>query len=361
MPLKIVHCADLHIGVRSSLLGANSARRSAEVQNGLLSVTRHCREIGADVLLVAGDLFDIPCPGESETAFVKDCFASIPETQVFIAAGNHDYLTPSSPYTEQWSDNVHIFNKAECIELPDARIYGIPFCEPYEAAFSLPRAARDGKANILLVHGDIFGGPYNPLTAAALENTGMDYVALGHVHAYSGILYAGRVCYAYSGSVEPLGFDEIGEHGVISGTVSAAGANLGFTKLCGRMYREIAVNAGDFAVESELLRHLSELIAPYKNDMVKIILNGECAFSPDRERMLAALENEVFFLRIKNRTYPKENLELLRKEQTLKGFFTNKMLNKIETLSGDEREAAVAALRIGLAAFAGRGLTVDED
>jgi hypothetical protein len=95
--------------------------------------------------------------------------------------------------------------------------------------------------------------------------------------------------------------------------------------------------------------------------MIKIILNGECSFSPDRERLLTALENSVFFLRVKNRTYPAENLELLRKEQTLKGFFADKMLNKIESLSSDEREAAVSALHLGLAAFAGRGLTVDED
>ncbi len=361
MPIKIVHCADLHLGAAHSSLGNKGPRREAEVLNALYSAVVCCREQKADILLIAGDLFDNPCPAEPTLDCAIEYLTDLTDTEVFIVAGNHDYLTPSSPYMKDWGENIHIFRENDCLEFDSYRIFGISFFEPFSNGFTLPKAPDDGKINILLMHGDIFGGPYNPLTEQKISETGMDYVALGHVHAPSGVRYAGRVPYAYPGSIEPLGFDEIGERGVLAGTVLKGTAELDFVRICRRVCREITVDAGPFSENRELESHLQELLSPFENDMVKIILSGESVFSPNSALLKTALEDKVFHLRIKDRTYPKENLELLRNEQTLKGIFTNKMLTVIENSEGEQKLAAERALRLGLAAFMGREVGLLED
>ena len=48
-----------------------------------------------------------------------------------------------------------------------------------------------------------------------LQNKGIDYLALGHVHAYKRGKLDGRGIYCYPGCLEPRGFDETGEHGFV--------------------------------------------------------------------------------------------------------------------------------------------------
>ena len=146
MPIKIVHCADLHIGAAHSQLGSGGPRRAAEVLASLQTVIDLCHDTGAEALLIAGDLFDNPCPQKSDIESVKR-YLSGACCPVFIVPGNHDYLTPSSPYAGEWGENIHIFTKADCIEFENFRVYGIPFTEAYCDGFSLPAAEPDGKIN----------------------------------------------------------------------------------------------------------------------------------------------------------------------------------------------------------------------
>ena len=60
---------------------------------------------------------------------------------------------------------------------------------------------------------------YLPFNQEDLRNSGFDYIALGHYHQHK--LFDddyGNIIAAYPGSPEPLGFDETGPHGIISGT-----------------------------------------------------------------------------------------------------------------------------------------------
>ncbi len=210
------------------------------------------------------------------------------------------------------------------------------------------------------MHADLDGGPYNPVTEQKIAATGMNYVALGHVHNSDGIHTAGGVSYAYSGCPEPLGYDEIGAKGIIAGTVSTTGADLKFVKMCTREYKELTLKTDGFANMDELKAAARELIRGNENNALKLILDGECAFSPDTQYLKSTLEDELFALRIKDLTRPIENLELLRKEQTLKGIFTDRLLRIAEQ---DElrREEVLYALRLGLAAFDGREVGVGDN
>ena len=94
--MRFVHCADLHLDTPFSGLGdaAKAAVRQAELRQTLLRIVEKAR--GADALLIAGDLFD-QASVEAETLRVlRRGFASLGDTRVLIAAGNHDPLTETS-------------------------------------------------------------------------------------------------------------------------------------------------------------------------------------------------------------------------------------------------------------------------
>ncbi len=350
--IKIMHCADLHLGAELSSIGRPADERRGELLSTLGRITAECKKRETELLLIAGDLFDTQTVPYELFETVKSYFATIPDTAVAVVAGNHDYLCTNSPYYEEWSENVHIFKKTETIEVKGVNVTGIPFTSAYSDSFSLPQAT-DG-INILLMHADIGGGQYNPVTPQALFATGMDYIALGHVHKASGLQKSGSVTYAYCGCPEPMGFDELGEKGVLCGTVYKNRAELEFLPLCSREYKEISLNAEGAEGNSALLQLAEHALSGEENNLIKLCISGECDFTPDVHFLSAELSNKVYYLKVRNNTYPKENLELLKNEQTLKGIFVRKMLERIEKSPNDERELLDAALRLGLNALGGR-------
>ena len=108
--LKILHAADFHLDSPFSGLTADqAAQRRRELRQLPARLARLVREEGADLVLLPGDLFD----GERVYPETVDALAralgdmAVP---VFIAPGNHDYLSPQSPYARDiWPGNVHIF------------------------------------------------------------------------------------------------------------------------------------------------------------------------------------------------------------------------------------------------------------
>ena len=127
--MKFVHCADLHLDTAFSGLadGKKAAVRQAELRRTFLSIIELAKR--ADVLLIAGDLFDQDLVEAETIRVLRSGFASLNNTQVLIAAGNHDSLTENSYYkVAGFSDNVHIFGtELECVTVADCDVYGISF------------------------------------------------------------------------------------------------------------------------------------------------------------------------------------------------------------------------------------------
>ena len=78
MPLKIVHCADLHIGASSSHLPSDlAAQRSEELRAAFLNIINYCKEKSVDALLICGDLFDSPKPLKKDCDFVRNALSCV--------------------------------------------------------------------------------------------------------------------------------------------------------------------------------------------------------------------------------------------------------------------------------------------
>jgi len=184
-PLRILHTSDFHIG--------DSDQRDREVIDSTVHMVTKCR---ADLLIIAGDLFDNNRVNEERVRYTADSLQKA-FCPVFIIAGNHDCLMPGSIFDrfEFWSDctNIQIFKgtDGETISLPqmDAFLWGksIDFDDrdvnPLEG---MPQPDLNGNWTIAIAHGYYVNEKPAPFPSYHIheeEIAGLawDYIALGHV------------------------------------------------------------------------------------------------------------------------------------------------------------------------------------
>lgn len=384
--MKIIHIADVHIGMEFGANRARSRSRKQEILNGFLDVVSFAADHQVDAMLVAGDLFDSDDVDGDMVARIADSFAQAKEVDIYIAPGNHDPLTASSTYNRQWSDNVHIFNsQGEVIKHEDKgyRIWGRgfdgAFCnEPLLKGITIPQ---DGLVNLGILHGELIGtgagstgSAYNPISDDDIMRSGMDYLALGHIHLRTEPAKLGRTTYAYCGTPEGQGFDETGIKGFYYGEIKKDSVDLELVTLSKRRYYKPVVNITGCANEAEVVNRtlrtlteqaIAECDEHYENNLYKITFSGEISGERpmDFTRVHSDLEDMVYFVKVKDRTRLSIDYEKLSMENSLKGMFVRRMLNQINEVaaSGNEQLAETyrGALDIGIRAFAGE--VKDED
>ena len=366
--VKILHCADMHLGAELTMLGRKKSTREAEIKKTLMDIIKLCQEDQVQILLMAGDLFDNVHVPESTLDEIKDGFASLKDTIVAIAPGNHDPATVDSPYLKKnyWPENVIIYKSLlEQVEIEKlgVRLWGAAFTGTYVENSMLQNftVPKDEFINICVMHGDFVAknqkSNYNPITEKQLANSGMEYVALGHIHKQTEILKAGDTYYAYPGCPEGRGFDELDEKGVYIGVVFKGLCKLEYRVLCQRMNIELHVDISDAissrtALDIVLDKMKSKYGDDYRDNLYKVILEGTIAdtVSIDCNDIKAALD-EIFFVKIKDHTTIKIDFDTVATETTLKSIFIRKMVGQINDTSPDEKEKLDTALRLGLKAF----------
>ena len=162
---KIIHAADFHLDSAFGGLPTEKARERRRESRELIDrLARLAMEEKAEVLLLAGDLFDGERVFPETLERLGEALASLP-CPVFIAPGNHDPYTAISPYAlRHWPENVHIFRREEleAVHLPDLDcvVHGAAFtsrskAEQVLAGFCAPQ---DGRTHLLCLHGDV-GAP----------------------------------------------------------------------------------------------------------------------------------------------------------------------------------------------------------
>ncbi len=362
MAVKILHTGDIHIGAEESFLEEKAEIRRRETLLTFEGIIDLGLEQGVDLILIAGDLFH---SNNIEASFAKAVLNKIKacEIPVLYVAGNHDPLNSTSPFKKhQIPSNLYIFSPEEGVFTFDSlgvKVFGRSFESSFLQGKSRPELLGDEDyINISLLHGELttdLSSAYNAVSREYISSSKMDYIALGHVHKRSEIGKIGDTYFAYSGCPEGQGFDELEEKGVYIGTIDKGICDLTFFPTSKRRHiaEKIDISLSSNIFESVLEALKVKYCESYTENLYKIILTGETeeGVSIDISDLTARLKDKLYFVKIKDNTKKKINLEALSKEKSLKGIFVRKMLEKIET--EEDKEKYRKALDIGLSAFTG--------
>ncbi len=373
--IKIFHIADLHL---DSPFSGGDIRRSEKGRSRLREVfrrmMRHVREVGYDLVLIAGDLYDCGFVTEETAALLKSEFELL-SCPVVISPGNHDPYIKGSLYScITFSDNVHIFTseKTERFDFDNlgVSVYGYAFTDSVYRSNPLGGMVTDGdRINLLCAHTELNAplSPYAPMTGADIEQAGFTYAALGHVHRNMEVMRTESCVCAYSGVAEGRAFDETGRGGALSVSIFETGerADVKTEKLSfsGYSFEIIRQNVTYMRNDEEIAEAIREVISEKgygANNALRVILEGfiDMNFSPNTALIARKCSFAVDHIEVKDNTLPLENSETLERDITIRGEFYRTLKERMNAGDESERTLAGTALRIGLAALEGRELSV---
>ena len=350
MGLRILHSADWHLD--SPFTGFSPEQRALlkEEQKKIPGkIAELCRRENCDLMLLAGDLFD-GIPGREMLDLVKKALAES-GVPVLIAPGNHDYCADGSPWLEEvWPENVYVFTGAlEAVSVAglDCRVYGAGFqsmdCESLLQGFA---AEGEERYCLAVLHGDPMqkNSPYNPVTAAQVRNSGLDYLALGHIHK-AGAFRGGETLCAWPGCPMGRGWDETGEKGVCIVTLEED-AQIRPVSLGMPVFYDLEVYAGaDPAAALEQV-----LPAGAGNDFYRITLTGDGPV--DLETLRAGFR--LFpNLELRDRTDPPLDIWGATDEDSLEGIYFG-MLRRAMDSDPENAERIRLAAEISRKLLSGR-------
>lgn len=323
--IKLLHTADWHL---DSPLQLGDGDISRQMRRQLLEIPHKiaaiCREQGCELVLISGDIFDGPY-SQSSLRVLKSALEEM-AVPVFISPGNHDFVSLTSPWlTEEFPENVHIFKNRylEYVDLPelDCRIYGAAFhameCPGLLEGF---RAESDKKYNICVLHGDPgqANSVYCPITTEQVRNSGLDYLALGHIHKGDRFM-EGRTLCAWPGCPMGRGYDEEGEKGVLTVTLDTVAA-AAFLPLDTPRFYDLELTP----------QQLSQTLPPLGNeDFYRITLVGPSE-PPDLKALYEAYSRFPNLL-LRDRTLPPVDVWSSAGQDTLEGMYFKLLHDTMET------------------------------
>ncbi len=208
--LKIVHTSDVHLDSRGNGAAQDGFRSKAE--RAFAGVVDTALEEVADLLLIAGDLFDNNRVDDSNIEFVYRQFERI-RCPVVMLPGNHDVHDAASVWNrfdfDEAGAHVHglMRHDGACVTLDGigARIWGKAMLEHAPENYPLAGTPdrHDTHWNIGMAHGQVVDERIDqgssPITRHEIAASGFDYLALGHIHVWADHSEGDTVAY-YCGS-----------------------------------------------------------------------------------------------------------------------------------------------------------------
>ena len=234
--MKLVHAADLHVDSPLAGLerydGAPLEIVRHATRRALSNLVRFCIEEAADVLLLAGDLFDGSWRDFGTGLFFAAEIGKLREvgTRVVFVRGNHD---AASMVTQSLRFADHVFELST--RAPETRLFedlglavhgqGYRSRVMNEDLASRYPAPLPGLFNVGILHTSLDGRPrhepYAPTRLTTLIEKGYDYWALGHVHAREVVSTTPYV--VYPGNLQGRHANETGAKGATKVEVSNEG------------------------------------------------------------------------------------------------------------------------------------------
>ena len=340
MGLKILHSAVWHLDSPFAGFPQNQRAFLKQEQRKIPEqIADLCRSEDCDLVLLAGDIFDGEATRETLAAVkaaLKHC--GVP---VLISPGNHDFCMPGSPWLEEtWPENVFVFTgemESVTIKGLDCRIYGAGY-QSMDSHALLENFQAEGTETykLAVLHGDPTqkNSSYSPITTAQVKKSGLDYLALGHIHT-AGAFQAGKTLCAWPGCPMGRGWDETGEKGVCIVTLSDT-AEIEAVSLNILRFHELEVDIGEDAA----LALEDALPAAGSEDFYRISLVGVGSVDlPQLSRRFAAFPN----LQLRDRTEAYVDIWVDADEDTLEGIYFGMLRSAMEADPENAKHIHMAA------------------
>ncbi len=225
--MKIFLCSDFHLGMRFA--GYPDAVRDRLVEarfQALEAAVREAGSRGADLLVVAGDLFDRVQASRRDVERAARTLAGFPGKLAAVLPGNHDFLGTDGEPWRAFRDAAG----GSVLVLEEPRPYPLSRYDVEACLFPGPCTSKHSKANAVgwvrdarrspgdgvavgVAHGSIegispdFEGDYYPMRRADLAAAGVRLWLVGHTHVRFPQAPGPADTLFIPGTPEPDGFD----------------------------------------------------------------------------------------------------------------------------------------------------------
>ena len=317
--MKLIHCADLHIGKNfSSLpLDIRGVMQRSLIDN-FVSLMRFAHDNSVDVVLISGDFFDRAKIALSIKKEVLGVVTSFSHIKVIYLKGNHDasldfdddLVMPANlkivPSKDGW--------KYYSYDKDGVTIAAIDLNSQYDAGFYERLILPKNSFNIVMMHGMTKAitqkGQFEKVVDLnRLREKNIDYLALGDIHIpdYEPKKLDNRGHYAYSGSLTGTGFDELGERGFFLLEAEKEKLTRSFARMTKRQFRIIDVDITHCDTHSKICSQVEFVLDKLRrndfiNDLLRINLIGkyEASTIKDIENLTLKLNEEFFYIEVKD-------------------------------------------------------------
>ena len=377
---RFLHLADVHLGTKPLYLGSLAGDRSRDFldafQRAVDFAVSPSNKI--DAVVIAGDFFDTAIPSEDVLRFAVAQLKKLRARKipVLLVPGNHDNVSvPGSVYAAPASEirtEVCFPSSPQVTHLTTlyaddqvVHFYGMAW-DVYHSKppYDRFKAVDEPGHHVVILHGTILGSKFAdaysrevPLQASELSGSGMDYIALGHLHSFQQI-HAGRIPVVYPGSLEGKRFapSEEGDRYLVAVTLEEGKSPLIETEIWNRRKLENKqLNLDHEGVEND--EELANLIRARFADRSKLFhleLTGIPDFVIDIENLKTRLSGEFYWFDVQDHTevLGSQLIEAWKDEETIRGLFVRKLQEKLLNADSEEQKATIElTMKLAVQAF----------
>lgn len=364
--MRLLHIADIHIGVAGHAFGERAVDLRDRIQKAFARALKLAPERDCDLVVVAGDLFDSNRVGQSTVQravnAMEDALQQAPGLHIILIPGNHDCLGEGSVYHAPEFDTpgerFHLITdpEGETVQFPDldAAVHAVPYvCSFNQRSVSMLERMEpdpDMSFNIGVVHAghpeQYYGEKAAPeVTADDIAESGMDYIALGHIHS-AGDCDAGGVVARYPGPLELISSDcKPGAALIVD--LDEDGVRVQSEPMATLKRESLEILGAELTSTGDLRERIAEVAD--KDTLVEVSITGmlPVGVTLNIDRLLQEFRESTYRLNIDDRTIAADldAADADFAEELVIGQFVRLMQEKIEEAreAGDERALKVAS------------------
>ena len=337
--MKIIHCADLHLGSRLTSLPTGNIRdtRKKEILKTFNGMIDYARENNINIIMLSGDVFDSDRPSKKDKTFFYDAIKANTDITFLYLRGNHDI---EESLIEEF-DNLKTFtDEWQSYKFDDIVISGIELSPNNKSSLYSSLSLNKDDLNIVMMHGDINTKGKEYIDLKKLGNKNIDYLALGHIHMYGESKIDNRGIAIYPGCLDGRGFDELGEKGFVVLDIEKNKIEHTFVPFSSRIIveKEIDISeANNFYEAKDIIQ--SEISSIKSTSLVKIILTGKVSFDVSTiiEDVESLFTDKFFFLKVYSELKQIIDIDNYKNDFSLKGEFVRNVSSNPD-LTDEEKE-----------------------